>query len=44
MLEDSRVAHLGLVDDDQRPRVLPVTFAVIGERLVSAIDKKRLAA
>jgi PPOX class probable F420-dependent enzyme len=41
LLEDSRVARLGLVDDEQRPRVLPVTFALLDERLVSAIDHKR---
>jgi PPOX class probable F420-dependent enzyme len=41
LLEHSRVARLGLVDDEQRPRVLPVTFAVMGERLVSAVDHKR---
>ncbi len=40
MLEDAHVAHLGLLDDSGRPRVLPVTFAVCGERLVTAVDQK----
>ena len=40
MLQDARVAHLGLIDDADRPRVLPVTFALCGERLVSAVDDK----
>ncbi len=30
LLETERVGHLGLLDDDGRPRVLPVTFAVVG--------------
>jgi PPOX class probable F420-dependent enzyme len=34
------VGHLGLVDDDGRPRVLPVTFAVVGDAVWSAIDDK----
>jgi PPOX class probable F420-dependent enzyme len=34
------VAHLGLIDDAGRPRVLPVTFAVCGTQLVTAIDHK----
>lgn len=40
LLERSRVARLGLVDDDGGPRVLPVTYAVSGGRLVSAVDHK----
>jgi PPOX class probable F420-dependent enzyme len=40
MLEDARVARLGLLDDRERPRVLPVTFAVCGARLVTAVDHK----
>jgi nitroimidazol reductase NimA-like FMN-containing flavoprotein (pyridoxamine 5'-phosphate oxidase superfamily) len=28
LLESARVAHLGIVDDDGYPRVLPVTFAL----------------
>lgn len=41
LLEDSRVAHLGLLDDDGRPRVLPVTYALSDGLLVSAVDHKR---
>ena len=40
MLGAARVGHLGLIDDRDRPRVLPVTFAVAGDELVSAIDDK----
>jgi PPOX class probable F420-dependent enzyme len=40
LLEDARVAHLGLLDDSGRPRVLPVTYAVCGARLVTAVDHK----
>ena len=29
-----------MIDDHDRPRVLPVTFAVCGDALVSAIDHK----
>jgi PPOX class probable F420-dependent enzyme len=35
------VAHLGLLDDGGLPRVLPVTYAVCGGLLVSAVDHKR---
>lgn len=41
LLEDAPVARLGLLDDDGAPRVLPITFAVAGEKLISAIDYKR---
>jgi PPOX class probable F420-dependent enzyme len=34
------VAHLGLLDPDGRPRVLPVTFAVLEGVLWSAVDDK----
>ena len=40
LLDSSRVARLGLVDDAGGPRVLPVTFAVSGGTLVSAVDDK----
>ena len=40
LLDEARVGHLGLVDDDGRPRVLPVTFAVVGEAVWSAVDDK----
>ena len=40
LLAEARVAHLGLLDDERRPRVLPVTFAVVGGALWSAVDDK----
>ena len=40
LLEAERVGHLGLLDDDGRPRVLPVTFAVLGSQVWSAVDDK----
>lgn len=40
LLESARVAHLGLLDDEGRPRVLPVTFAVTEGAVWSAIDDK----
>jgi PPOX class probable F420-dependent enzyme len=40
LLADSRVARLGLLDDDGAPRVLPVTYAISGESLVTAVDQK----
>ncbi len=40
LLEEARVAHLGLLDGDGRPRVLPVTFARVGGELWSAVDDK----
>jgi len=40
MLRTARVGRLGLLDDAERPRVLPVTFAVAGERIYSAVDDK----
>ena len=40
MLADSRVGRLGVVDDVGAPRVLPVTYAVDGETLVTAVDQK----
>jgi PPOX class probable F420-dependent enzyme len=39
-MDDARVAHLGLLDADDRPRVLPVTFAVAGGAVWSAVDHK----
>jgi PPOX class probable F420-dependent enzyme len=44
LLEHSRVARLGLLDGDGGPRVLPVTYALAGEVIVTAIDHKRKAA
>jgi PPOX class probable F420-dependent enzyme len=40
LLEEARVARLGLLDDEGAPRVLPVTFAVAEGRIWSAIDRK----
>lgn len=40
LLERERVARLGLVDDEDRPRVLPVTYAVADGALWSAVDDK----
>jgi len=40
LLETERVGRLGLLDEDGGPRVLPVTFAVSGGRIWSAIDQK----
>src|SRR3954463_15610314 len=40
LLEATPVAHLGLLDEQGRPRVQPITFARVGEALWSAIDDK----
>jgi PPOX class probable F420-dependent enzyme len=40
LLATERVARLAYVDEDDHPRVLPVTFAVAGGALWSAIDEK----
>jgi PPOX class probable F420-dependent enzyme len=40
LLEHSRVGRLGLTDDDGAPRVLPVTYALVGDSVVSAVDDK----
>ena len=37
---DRAVARLAYLDGDDRPRVLPVTFAVEGDAIWSAIDEK----
>jgi PPOX class probable F420-dependent enzyme len=34
------VARLGLIDEEGRPRVLPVTFALVDGTLVTAVDDK----
>ena len=41
LLERARVGRLGVIDDEGRPRVLPVTYALSGGRLVTAVDHKR---
>ena len=40
LLATERVARLAYRDDADRPRVLPVTFAVAGDAVWSAIDDK----
>jgi PPOX class probable F420-dependent enzyme len=40
LLDEIPIGHLGLLDEDGEPRVQPVTFARIGELIVSAIDDK----
>jgi PPOX class probable F420-dependent enzyme len=40
LLDGARVARLGLLDDRDRPRVLPVTYVVADGALWSAIDSK----
>jgi PPOX class probable F420-dependent enzyme len=40
LVESARVARLGLIDDAARPRVLPVTFALVGDHVWSAVDQK----
>jgi len=41
LVGDSRVARLGIADDEGAPRVLPVTYAVLEHAIVTAIDHKR---
>jgi PPOX class probable F420-dependent enzyme len=40
LLDEARVAHLGFLDDLDRPRVQPITFAVAGAMVWSAVDAK----
>lgn len=40
LLDRARVGRLGLLDDRDHPRVLPVTFAVASGALWSAVDDK----
>jgi PPOX class probable F420-dependent enzyme len=40
LLSDARVARLALLDADDRPRVLPVTFALAQGAIWSVIDEK----
>lgn len=40
LLDAERVGHLGLIDDDGQPRVLPVTYAVADGAAWSVIDNK----
>jgi PPOX class probable F420-dependent enzyme len=40
LLDEIPVGHLGLLDEAGEPRVQPVTFARVGDVIVSAIDDK----
>lgn len=40
LLSETRVARLGLLDEDGAPRVLPVTFALADGAIWTAIDDK----
>jgi PPOX class probable F420-dependent enzyme len=40
LLESARVARLGFLDREGRPRVLPITFAVVQGAVWGAIDDK----
>ena len=40
LLSTERVARLAFLDDGDRPRVLPITYAVVGDSVWSAIDEK----
>jgi PPOX class probable F420-dependent enzyme len=40
LLAAERVGRLAFLDDEDRPRVLPVTYAVLGNSVWSAIDEK----
>jgi PPOX class probable F420-dependent enzyme len=40
LLETARVARLAMLDDAGCPRVLPVTFALAGDAVWSAVDEK----
>ncbi|WP_227354891.1 TIGR03668 family PPOX class F420-dependent oxidoreductase [Haladaptatus salinisoli] len=39
-VSNARVARLATVDRDGRPHVVPICFALVGDRLVSPIDEK----
>jgi PPOX class probable F420-dependent enzyme len=40
LLESEPLGHLGVIDDEGRPRVLPVTFALVDGEIWSAVDDK----
>ncbi|MEV4838889.1 TIGR03668 family PPOX class F420-dependent oxidoreductase [Nonomuraea sp. NPDC049486] len=40
MFAGARVARLATVGAEGRPRLVPVTFAVLGDRVVTAVDHK----
>lgn len=39
-LANARHAHLATTGADEQPRVVPVTFALVGDDLVTAVDQK----
>jgi PPOX class probable F420-dependent enzyme len=40
LLDEGRTGHLGLLDAEGAPRVLPVTYAVVAGAVWSAVDHK----
>src|SRR5438552_12363668 len=40
-VEAARVARLATVRPDGRPHVVPITFAIAGDTIVTAVDDKR---
>jgi PPOX class probable F420-dependent enzyme len=40
LVEHARVAHLGLLDEHDRPRVQPITFVRVNHALYTAVDHK----
>jgi PPOX class probable F420-dependent enzyme len=36
----ARVAHLATAGSDRRPHLVPITFALVGEQILTAIDRK----
>jgi PPOX class probable F420-dependent enzyme len=40
LITAARVGRLGLTDDSGHPRVLPVTFALVGDAVWTAVDEK----
>lgn len=41
LIAEGRVGRLGFLDADDQPRVLPVTYAAVGDVVWTAIDRKR---
>lgn len=39
-LGDARVGHLATVDERGKPHIVPIVFALSGDRLVTAVDHK----
>lgn len=39
-VREARVARLATIDPDGRPHLVPITFAVSGDTLYSAVDRK----